>query len=461
MTLIGLIVLGILVIGLLCGRNAYNHVFVATIGFNDSSIIQSGSIAVSPFYAAAIIWLLANCTIWSRRRERHGQVIAISFVAFIAVLTALGPTLFHGMGVVASDIGLDQQAGNLSPLAYSTSNIAQVAYLAIAIAVFSLNTRDGIAERHVVTGLVVGSLTALSSMVISSWPHAVFDNRGDGFYSIETIRVRGQFAEPSHLGVFALVCCIFFVTRLASAATLRNVLVNSILALMGAVLLAVSATGTALIGLPVAVVVAGSLLFVRWAKNGRRVSPLTFISLAFVPPLVTVVLLRYWSVALEAIVAKTGSTSFSTRSFVDGNAIRVFVESWFLGVGAGSNRASSLFLMALSQLGLIGTLLFLLLMWSAIRAGYSHAAAVASASGLVAFLCAAFVSFADLVSPIMWILATVSASALPQLQHPAGPVGRPSDSFDHQLNNKGPHAHRPHHEHLVPGQAGRPRALRP
>jgi hypothetical protein len=440
-TVIGLVFIAALGLGLISGRNGYNYVLAATIGFNDSSIVQAGSVAVSPFYAGAIIWIIANSTIWRRPRERHGQGLAILFVVFTALVTAVGPTVFRGMGVVASDIGLDQQAGRLTPLEYSTSNAAQLIYLAVVVTILAMNTSDGIRERHVMTGLVVGSLTALSSMVIPSWPHQFFDNRGDGFYSIETIRVRGQFAEPSHLGAFALVCCIFFVTRLVGARTLRQGLVSGAWAAVSALLLSVSATGTALIGLPIAVVVAGTLLIARWVRSGKHLNPLVVMVVAFSPVVVAAVAFRYWTDVVDAIVQKTGSSSYSTRTFVDANALHVLVDSWFLGVGAGSNRGSSLLLMILSQVGVIGTLLFLLLMWRAVRKGYAHSTSVAAASGLVAFLCAAFVSLADLVSPIMWLLVIVCMASTSRA---AGPERADAASANHLINEVS-NAYRPRH----------------
>jgi hypothetical protein len=457
MTLIGLVFLAALVIGLLSGRNAFNHVLASTIGFNDSSMLNSGAVAVSPFYAGAIIWILATCTIWRRPRERHGQGAAFLFVAFTGLVTALGPTLFAGMGVVASDIGLDQQAGNLSPLTYSTSNVAQMIYLLIVVTMFALNTHDGLNERHVVTGLIVGSLTALSSMIVADWPHDVFDSRENGFYSIETIRVRAQFAEPSHLGVFALVACLFFVTRLSTAKTLAMFGFNLAGAVVAGLLLSVSATGTALVGLPIAVVVAGALLTVRWLRSGKPLSPLVVVAVAFVPAVVALLVFRYWATVVGVIDVKIGSTSYSTRTFVDANAVRVLVESWFVGVGAGSNRASSLLLMILSQIGIIGTVLFLIVVLGAVRTGYARAATIASASGLVAFLCAAAVSFADLVSPIMWLLVVVCASAVHK--HDEDLNGHVAVEAQPTVEVRS--AHRPRNQHRVAGQAGRPRTIRP
>jgi len=64
---------------------------------------------------------------------------------------------------------------------------------------------------------------------------------------------------------------------------------------------------------------------------------------------------------------KTGSTSFQERSFADLLAFRIFAETYGIGIGLGSHKANSLFLTLLSNLGLVGVILFGWFLWRLLR----------------------------------------------------------------------------------------------
>jgi len=66
-------------------------------------------------------------------------------------------------------------------------------------------------------------------------------------------------------------------------------------------------------------------------------------------------LLAQFTAALDD---KVGSDSFVERSGADQQSYGVFLQSWGLGVGLGSGRASSFLATLLSTVGVIGTVLF-------------------------------------------------------------------------------------------------------
>lgn len=64
---------------------------------------------------------------------------------------------------------------------------------------------------------------------------------------------------------------------------------------------------------------------------------------------------------------KTESTSFQQRSFADFLALKIFAETYAIGVGLGSHKANSMVLTLLSNTGIIGLLLFGMFVWALLR----------------------------------------------------------------------------------------------
>jgi len=64
---------------------------------------------------------------------------------------------------------------------------------------------------------------------------------------------------------------------------------------------------------------------------------------------------------------KTESTSFQQRSFADFLAVKIFVQTYGIGIGLGSHKANSLALTLLSNTGIAGLVLFGAFAWSLLR----------------------------------------------------------------------------------------------
>ena len=113
----------------------------------------------------------------------------------------------------------------------------------------------------------------------------------------------------------------------------------------------------------------------------------------------------------DVVSRKDGGDSAAVRSYSNSIALDVLRESAFLGTGLGSNRASSLLLMLLSTIGVLGTILFLLLLGFAARRAMSSADIRSAGLALLVFCIAAFVSLADFASPLLWSLLSVCLCA--------------------------------------------------
>lgn len=421
MTTLGIIFAGAYGIALFGGRRWVLLVLASSIAFNDSIVIAFGAATITPFYFGLILYLISSFTIWRGPAAHTGRFPGRSTLVFLfvycAFVTALSPALFAGLGVISAAYGIDQQAQFLTPLAFTSSNVAQMAYLLLNIIFVWRSQRDGTFEsRHVTIGLAVGAVVACSAFIGGVWPHAFFDTSPRGFYSIETGRLRGQFSEPSHLGAFAVTATLYFGITLARTQSVRRFVAYGVLTGMALALLYASASGTAAVGLGVGLLVMlaislwGRRLRGRRLRGPGRVPVPMFLGGVAVMVVLIVLLPSIIDVINSIIDTKIGSTSLSNRSIVDQNSIAVFFKTFLLGAGNGSNRGSSLFLMLLSQIGLIGTTLFLIVVVTAVIRGLSVKVNVPAALALIGFLSAAFVSFPDFASPILWSLIAVSYS---------------------------------------------------
>jgi hypothetical protein len=270
---------------------------------------------------------------------------------------------------------------------------------------------------------VVGTVTAFAAYLVAqlgvSWPFWFFDNSPRNFYATIDPRLRAQFSEPSHLGAFTLAAGLFFAfTSLTAKGWTRAR--GGIFATVCALLIVRSGSGTALIGALAAPILLLVLLASRrFSGEARSVPPaalLVGLSGICALTLTAPSWLRYYH---DLVAGKRASASYVTRSYVDHIAYDLLQRSYFVGVGLGSNRASSLLLLLLSTIGIVGTALFGLIVLRSLRNGLSTPGARPAAAALAGLISASVVSYADLASPVLWLLLA-GLYALPSGEGPLG-----------------------------------------
>ena len=393
------------------GRIGVLAVAAAAIPFSDSAAVVVGAVSFSPFYMGMLLYLPLVYIRVGMPQPGSGLPFAFGFWA--TGVTLIGPTLFAGMPVVASGVGIDEQVNSLSVLGYTTSNVAQVGYLLLNLALFlslssSGDRRNWIPPIPAVVGTAVAMAAWVFRQVDIEWPDEFFRNNTPNAYAyVETPRLTAQFSEASHLGAFALMSGVLL-TAFVFILRPRPVTTVILLALaVGDVLLVVeSGSATALGGAAFFAVAATAWGAYRAVTRGLRVHAVVAVAVLVVLSVVMVILPEIISYVRDVVDYKLDrGTSIRSRTAADVSSWRIFLDSGSLGVGLGSNRSSSLLLLLLSTVGLVGTTLFLLLMGRAIGDGLRDRARRAWAAGLAVMLAAAFVSLADLVSPMMWLLA--------------------------------------------------------
>lgn len=327
----------------------------------------------------------------SLRRAPVGLMATL--LVWAAAVTALAPNLFFGTAIFTSQVENSEGFVVEAPLAYTSSNLAQVAYLGLlAVVVLYLFTLPRLDPRVLLLGLGVGQ-------VLSTWrlgadrlgvpfPTALVDRStylfvdltGDGTY-----RLRGVFTEPSVLALYALTTLALCLVLMLGGRGVpgRTRWIAASLGVLALVNLVFSRSGTGVVAGGILAVVLLPLLLGSSARRGRVLGPLAIL-LCGVGALALVLHERVLEYAGGIVTSKVDSTSYGARTQSDLEALSLVGDTFGLGVGLGSTRSSSLWPYLVASVGPVGTVLFAALVVLAIRRAWIDASWHAAAAALVA-----------------------------------------------------------------------------
>ncbi len=245
------------------------------------------------------------------------------------------------------------------------------------------------------------------------------------------VRIQGTFSETSAFSAFTLPLFAFSTSCSLNG---ERPFYSGALALASLALLLISTSGTAYTGLAIYLVLLGLSLGVRSLRGGPSpgaiiVAAVSLVLLAtcsvlcFAPQL-----LEKFSEFFEfTVLDKLQSQSGVERTSWNQQAWNNFTDTWGIGAGLGSARASSFVLVLLSNLGVIGVLLFLGFSYELMRSeGYPESLPVPSAArqAALATLIAASVSGAVFdLGILFYVFAAVATSeraalSLPTVHYP-------------------------------------------
>ena len=426
MTSLTLVTAAVIVYGLV-GRRGYGRALalggVTPIG----AALAAGTLAIPTFYAVALgVPLGLVASILGKPRRDPGATLAripgllwlILFLVWGVLVTLLAPQLFNGTSVLLPAGG----TGTLSASGLTTSNIAQMIYLALGVGVVWFLARSP-STRVELVGLATGGATLLSLWAYAHqflhvpFPVGFFDN-SPAFAFVNTLpggapRFRGIFSEPAGLAVSSLVTIAYMASRATQVTGLRRV--GAVLVLAAAVLLAsVSTSATFVVAGVVIVVLAAGVFIVRFALQRMRLSPL--VGLAGCALAIAALWLLPIAAALiqQVVDDKVGSASYDSRSGADNQAYALVFRTLGFGVGLGSTRPSSFFAALLVSTGVVGALLFAAAVATILIRSASVTAVRPAAWALVALLVTKVISSPDLsdTSGVLWISLGVLAHAV-------------------------------------------------
>lgn len=183
------------------------------------------------------------------------------------------------------------------------------------------------------------------------------------------MRISGTFAETSSFSQFTLTLLAFTHTLWINQVHRKWAATVSVLSLG---LLLISTSGTAYVGLSVCFAIAMGFSIWYFMRHGDIGKYSIYVWLAVLGVIALSALLLFVPPVLEAVKdyfnivigKKIDSESGAIRFAMNARALDNFVDSFGLGTGLGSNRASSFALVVMSNLGWVGVLLLGIFLYS-------------------------------------------------------------------------------------------------
>jgi hypothetical protein len=417
------------------------HAAVICSVFEGAALVNAGGLGISPYYFALML-IPAQCLFV---RVTRGNALGHSpgvrrIIACALVLLVLGlvsaiamPVVFAGWPVLSPRLSADAKA----PLEFSTSNIGQSVYLLLNVIMLWYTAQTcrtpaaarGLMNAFLIAGLIVIGFAvyqlAASLLGIPFPDDILYSNDAyvmqHGTAILNMPRLCSTYTEPSSLAVF-LVAFIFFLITVLDTGTLRWTGAALLIAAITALVL--STSSTAYLGLAAitswAVLKYIFLPIVHGSGNMKATLAVCAAIGAAVWIFSSNASLR--DVVVTSVFEKDQSSSYEERSQADTYSMQLAANTWGLGVGLGSNRASSFLPSVLSTLGVLGAGALAALVWSLVRAPDMIAGMKPMhrplSLGLIGIVGAKMISSPDMATPTLWALMAALISVRAAAESP-------------------------------------------
>ncbi|MGR2682371.1 hypothetical protein [Chromobacterium haemolyticum] len=324
-----------------------------------------------------------------------GRVWLVSLFSYAALITLTVPWLMGGAIEVVRPGLLSEGFRFAVPLDFSISNIAQLAYLAVAtglvfVAVHATKIDGMFSEgysRKLVTiscwiGVVIivdlGLNLILGRVDIFGFlmGEVLGEYRPDryaleGIFGFPLRRAQGVFGEPSYFSAFMSGTAAASFIYMRSTRKIKDKLI--FLIIFSSLLLSFSTT--AYISAAIVLIVVAFAPMTRRDRVSRGGRGVAFLSVLLLSALVVGLLVSSQTLSSYVFGKFSDTDGFESGNFSSGaerlywdvTALRAFFESWGLGVGVGSIRASSAFINVAATMGLFGASLFLVIIALVLR----------------------------------------------------------------------------------------------
>lgn len=422
----------------------------------EAAAINVGNIPLVPAVLIQVLivaWFVVDVAVTpvlpGKKGLRGADFWLLGFAAYSVVTAAVLPIIFHGTRVLEPESGIENGLAQTGTLDLSRGNLAQSVYLLLnaftflACARFFKNENDSARRAWLCAGFMVlffAFYQKLSHLTGLYYPTEILNSNKsyrqladavmESYRSSAYRRVNSTYPEASKAGCalgafFFYFAYIFLKTKKGSA---KSALLAALF--LGAVLLTTSSVGYLEVVVAIALLTIVTFDTRRPALAALRIAGIlaagAFIFLVLIPELLQLVLLD-----------KAHSGSFESRTEADLFSIKLFLETYMLGVGLGGNRPSSFFAYLLSNVGVVGTLMFAMFVLNVIRRANRyqsiHAGAVQGA--LVVWIAGKFLGDPDPNSWSFWsticLLGTFCTAAtrskdfhLVSIRTPSGRLGR-------------------------------------
>ncbi len=412
--------------------------------FDAASALNAGPSPISPWLLALGICLPIQVLRGKLRLKpvsglnRRAFIALVLFVAYAVGTAVLWPVLFRGILVSNAHNGINQH------LAPGITNVTQTVYLLAAFSIFLLavhSTREQLRSAvdwylRAATCVAVFSMWQLANAVAHvPYPSGLlYTNTAHVIYNAYQIngvwRLNSTLNEASEAAVYLGIGLALLSWRMGTR-RIRWQHAVSFLLMLVALALTVSTVGYACL----CTIAAGGLLaYLRYSFGRKGAAPVkVLLALGLAAAVIALVAFTnapatVGKVFKTVFVSKVDSDSYRERTMWNQLALQTAGDSYYLGAGWGSVRASSFACGLLGNAGIPGALLLLNFLWQLIqplrhprhyvRYDLYEQSLFATAVVFVALLLA----MPDPILPMIWVLFAVAVASKPR--RAAAPAGR-------------------------------------
>jgi hypothetical protein len=395
---------------------------VISTAFQGSSVVASGSLGIQPYYVIAplfvIRFLCCKARSWGNLLRQHSFVRLWLLFAIVAVITAATlPFLFHGLPVFGPEQTIDDNFISPTSLHFQFTNVVQSAFLILNVLVVIAAAKEGL---HVPSShkafkwlaYIVVSVVLLQVLFFRfglPFPlKLLVNNPGYGLVQMDANQVRpaGTFTEPSMAGaILAAILAAFLWKYFEGKGGIARCLLPAAACLL-------VASSSSLLAACIAIgilVLTHPVVRLPWFIKITTLKRLSvfFVLLLGLALLMFIPSLR--AILLAQTLEKSASSSALVRFGADAFSFQIALQTYGLGVGLGSNRPSSLFASLLSQVGIVGLVLFIAACVCTLR-GLPKEHRWIGIAGLTLLLAMGF-GEPDLSFPALWIMFALATQS--------------------------------------------------
>lgn len=345
--------------------------------FGSASIISgsSASVNVADVYFLLIcgLFVVVNFSLSISR----SHILPIVIAVLCAMSALIYPRIFSGLmvipvnGVKEGVLISDLFRTSVSPLEPSSGNISQFFY--VTMSMFYLMVFASFAHRSSGKIHMLLTIAALSNLVISIstmafgpeiWePFRTADFRQKYYAEVAgVVRLIGLFPEASRFADFTAPLGAYFVVHYIESSDRRSLFFG--LTMTGLAVMALSSTGLVAVGVAglYALVISG-----YGSRTARRMAWLIAPVLLILIIIAVVMPGLIGEVVQRLLLDKSGSSSGLERGAWSVWGWNTFIATYGLGAGTGSVRSNGMLFVWLSNVGILGTFLFGLLVWRSLN----------------------------------------------------------------------------------------------
>lgn len=369
MTKLGILTLFLCLIPLLSPWRWVIATLFFTTSWATSAFYEAGGNIIRPFYP--VLFAVAIRMLYSRKaapgisgpRLPTGMIAGV--IAYAVVSSFVCPLIFEGAETILPRDMIDEvfTDNTRSRLTLQISNFAQASYWLLhgVFLAWLLKSNVRIDDRDWIRGITVGatafiaiSLAEIACDILNApFPYEFFVNWGDRFVGLQGVngmtRLQSTLIEPSILAATMTPVCCFLSMRFIY----ERKSTMGVLALLSGIVLLRSLSTTAFLGLFfIFAICALSILYSFRSLSTQRLSPWLLLS-GGLTVLVTIVVAFQLGLFELLLIEKMDSQSADSRTGADGVALEILMNSFGLGYGFGSFRASSLLTTLLGCGGLV------------------------------------------------------------------------------------------------------------